>query len=448
VNFIQDVPLVVRLALLFVLGVAVGTQLNRGIYRLALFNPRRIGPWSPPLEEVPPRRWFDYLPVLGWIALRREARWHGRAFWIRPLLLELATGGAYAGLYWWDMQGGPVANLPLAAPPQELLHAQFLMQAVLLSLMIVATFIDFDEQTIPDQITVPGTLAALALAALLPNTRLPVSDVVVQRFGPAPRAVGLEPLLLSSPAAWPAWLDGNDGLLVGLACFVFWVFAIMPFVWTTRRGLGEALRLLLASIVRRRSRPYLVMAAVGCVLIALVWRLGHWHELLSALAGMVFGGALIWAVRIVGTRALRVEAMGYGDVLLMFMIGAFLGWQSVLLIFFIAPFAALAIGLAQLILTRRADIAFGPYLCLATLLLIVGWSPLWNGRLAPVFQQFGGGQIILFLAVGLILMGGMLMVWRLIKERFLLPPEEEPPQETTPPRDARENKPAHRKRKK
>ncbi len=41
-----------RLALLFVIGVLVGRQVNRGIYRLAWFA-RALGPWSPPPVDAP-----------------------------------------------------------------------------------------------------------------------------------------------------------------------------------------------------------------------------------------------------------------------------------------------------------------------------------------------------------------------------------------------------------
>jgi leader peptidase (prepilin peptidase)/N-methyltransferase len=412
VNFL---PLEVRLAALFLLGCAVGTQLNRGIYRLAIFQPRPIGPWSPIPAEAPPRRWFDFVPIFGWISLRRESKIHGRGYWIRPLLVELAAGCTYAGLYYWDLQGGPFDAIGIAATPAWQ-HGQFLMQVVLVSLMIVATFIDFDEKTIPDAITVPGTLLALALAALLPTARLPIGDPPA-----APKAI--EPLLLTSPLVWPAWLDGRDGLLCGLACYLAWCFAIMPFIWNTRRGVDFAFQLLVRSVFyRRASLPYYILAAVGSILIVLAWRFAHWDDLLSALVGMAFGGGLIWGVRIAGSRALGVEAMGFGDVILMAMIGAFLGWQSALLVFFFAPFAALVIGVAQLIIHRRTDIAFGPYLCLATAFLVVAWSDMWHDGAQRIFIL--GWRIPPTIAALTALMGGMLAGWRFIKERLLFPSEE------------------------
>lgn len=195
------IPLPLRLLMLFVAGVLVGGQVNRGVYRLA-WEPRYIGPWSPPHKKAPPRRWSDRLPIVGWWGLRREAAIHGRGYWVRPMLLELAFGIGYAWLYWWEIDGRllPAAVIP-PYPPRDI-HAQYLSHLVLLTLMAVATFIDFDEKTIPDAITVPGLLLGLLLAAVLPISHLPVIRILPTEALPI-----VESLRLTSPAPWPGELS-------------------------------------------------------------------------------------------------------------------------------------------------------------------------------------------------------------------------------------------------
>ncbi len=61
-----DTGMIIGLALL---GLLAGSQVNRAIYRLA-WEPRSIGPWSPPAEGAAGRHWSDYLPVIGWLGLR------------------------------------------------------------------------------------------------------------------------------------------------------------------------------------------------------------------------------------------------------------------------------------------------------------------------------------------------------------------------------------------
>ena len=136
--------------------------------------------------------------------------------------------------------------------------------------------------------------------------------------------------------------------------------------------------------------------------------------------GLAFGGGLIWAVRIVGGISLQKEAMGFGDVTLMAMIGVYVGWQASLLIFFLAPFVAVAVSLAQWIITRRRDIPYGPYLCIATTLLVLWWSPIWEERAKPIFSL--GWLIPALLLFCLVMLAGLLRLWRLLEDALFGPP--------------------------
>ena len=151
-----------------------------------------------------------------------------------------------------------------------------------------------------------------------------------------------------------------------------------------------------------------------------VWSVGgeHWKGLFSALVGLAVGGGVIWAIRIVATWALNMEAMGFGDVTLMAMIGAFLGWQAAVIAFFLSPFAAIVIVLVRYIITRDAYTPFGPYLCAGTLMTIYFWDRIYNGWLAGNLLMMGPMLMWLCLAM-LGLMAVMLFVWRHIKMALL-----------------------------
>ena len=99
----------------------------------------------------------------------------------------------------------------------------------------------------------------------------------------------------------------------------------------------------------------------------------------------------------------------------MAMIGAYVGWQPSLIVFFMAPFAALLISLAQFVFNRRRDIAFGPYLCIAALALLVRWDAIWTGS-ALTFSQ--GMVIPIVLCACLVAMAALLILWRFIEERI------------------------------
>lgn len=149
----------------------------------------------------------------------------------------------------------------------------------------------------------------------------------------------------------------------------------------------------------------------------------HLHGLAASVAGVAVGGGLVWVLRVVGSWTLGREAMGQGDVFLMMAVGAVLGWQASLVVFFIAPIAALAVHAVQWVVVREGEIPYGPYLSLSTLLVLLGW----NRVFFPSTQQlFAFGPILvglgLFMSVAMV---GLLLFTRFVKVALGIPLDDE-----------------------
>jgi len=105
----------------------------------------------------------------------------------------------------------------------------------------------------------------------------------------------------------------------------------------------------------------------------------------NSLLGIVAGGGIIWLTGflfdLVYFKLLKkppiqgeTESMGGGDVKLMAMIGAFLGWERALLTFFLAPFFGAVIGIINLIVKKDHTIPYGPFLALGAVMSL-WWYP-------------------------------------------------------------------------
>src|SRR5438132_4879248 len=94
---------------------------------------------------------------------------------------------------------------------------------------------------------------------------------------------------------------------------------------------------------------------------------------LNALIGVLVGGGFLLALAWGYEAFTGVEGMGGGDIKLLAMIGAFLGWTSIPFTLFFASLTGSVIGLGFMIgkgVGRRFGLPFAPFLCLGAVLFL------------------------------------------------------------------------------
>jgi len=362
-----DTPPWIVWTMLFLVGACVGSFLNVCIYRL----PQHESVWQAwsslhhPPSHCPycqKRIWHrDNIPILGWLMIRGRCRFCRHRISFRYAFIELMNGLLWVGLYVALVPAGFSATVaesslftmlgPLreTMPHHQLvlwLHVQYVYYLILAETLVVASFIDFDLQIIPDSVTLPAMAAGLV--------------------GSLTGMVYLVPVWFQDPSVVTA----------------LWSIFISP--------TGQAPWWTEVDVPRWcRSWPVL-------------------HGLIASVVGLLVGGGIVWFVRIAGHWVFRREAMGFGDVVLMAMIGSFLGWQPTVVVFFLAPLCALMTVAATWMFSRQREIPFGPYLSLGALLVLFAWQPLF----AATEKVFGLGPFlpVLALAMGIFLIAVLWLV--------------------------------------
>ena len=94
----------------------------------------------------------------------------------------------------------------------------------------------------------------------------------------------------------------------------------------------------------------------------------------AALIGMLVGGGSLFLIAMLGDWLFKKESMGGGDIKMAAMLGAFLGWQKILLIFISSSVIGLVVSLIMMSfsakLRKERVIPFGPFLAVAAVLAI------------------------------------------------------------------------------
>jgi leader peptidase (prepilin peptidase)/N-methyltransferase len=323
------------LACTFILGVCVGSFLNVCVYRLPM-EKSLLWPGSRCGHCLQPVHWYDNIPLISYIVLRGRCRMCGTRFSARYFVVELVTGLGFAGLFYLEVMEN-IHQWP--ATPLQRMYISFGLypwqwwwvygiHAVLFSFLLTASACDLDSRQIPLSLTTTGTVVGLICSGII-------------------------------PWPWPRSLTDVDAVINPARPFANW--------W------------LMDARVPTGMYPWPVWGPLPDWLPAGSPQLG----LVTGIAGALAGTFLVRAIAWLAQKGLGREALGLGDADLMMMAGAFLGWQPVILAFFLSAVPALVFAFVNVLVHRDSSLPFGPSLAAS----VVGTWLLWEW-IGPPFQIF------------------------------------------------------------
>ena len=151
----------------FAWGACIGSFLNVCIYRipleLSVVKPRSFCP-----SCKTPIAWYHNLPIVTWLMLRGRCRYCGCKITPRYVLVEFLVAMLFV-LMWLklDFFGfRPGAALHLAIVTNGKLVPVYWL---IVSGLVLGTFVDFEHMIIPDRVTLGGIAAGLILSTLVPS---------------------------------------------------------------------------------------------------------------------------------------------------------------------------------------------------------------------------------------------------------------------------------------
>ena len=109
----------------------------------------------------------------------------------------------------------------------------------------------------------------------------------------------------------------------------------------------------------------------------------------DALIGTVACSLMLFGMGELVSRVLGKDALGFGDVKMIAMMGAFLGWQMTLVALFLASFLGSAIGIGLVVITRNRDyqIPLGSFLAIGALAAAAAGQPLLDWYVGTLLPQ-------------------------------------------------------------
>ncbi len=181
----------------------------------------------------------------------------------------------------------------------------------------------------------------------------------------------------------------RTGLNVALPFNLIFVTAIIALIFI------DSEHMILPNVI---TYPGVILALIARVVIPIVLQQPHFDDLSTgfieffgsmplwvislagAFLGALVGGGSLWFVGWAWEKVRGVEAMGLGDVKMMFMVGAFLGWRLTLLTIFLGAMSGALIGIGLMVKSRDRNLQtmlpFGIFLGIGAIAALLFGTPL------------------------------------------------------------------------
>lgn len=364
----MSIPILIWMALVFIMGASVGSFINVCVYRLPM-EKSVFWPGSHCGSCVQSIAWYDNIPILSYILLGGRCRNCKSSYSIRYMMVELLTGLLFATVFYLNVSVNILGFEFIQSNSWTISHGVipleawivFLSQVLLISFLLTASITDLDSMEIPLGITVTGTAFGLIISTFQPWPFPGEATAFLTQFSNA-KDWPSHPILPRGSMPWPAWFPLDH-------------FPQSP------------------------------------------WMQGLCHSLIGALVGTY----LVRAIRFTFGLGRGMEGMGLGDADLMMMVGAFWGWQLVVLAFFLSVIPAFFFGFLQLFLKGDQAFPFGPSLAISSVITFYIWPTL----ATPTQACFFDPVIIVFIsAFGIVSLLAISLLLRFL--RPISPPPNQP----------------------
>ncbi|GAQ94942.1 leader peptidase [Thermodesulfovibrio aggregans] len=192
--------------LIFILGLVIGSFLNVCIYRI----PRKLSIIKP--SSFCPScgnsiKWWHNIPVLSFVILKGKCAYCGAKISLRYPVVEILNGIFYVLAY---LNFGLTISLPFVL--------------IFISALIVISFIDFDFQIIPDEISIPLIFLGIILSLLPHNSINLAYDIKDSLIG---IVIGGGSLLIVSLITRGGMGGGDIKLNAAVGAFLGWKAALL-----------------------------------------------------------------------------------------------------------------------------------------------------------------------------------------------------------------------------